>query len=61
MAAASLNDVGRHPDCRWGNTNLRWMLIHLAEVTGRHAGHADIVSTAGRSTSRRRLCSGWRP
>ncbi|MGY0021626.1 DinB family protein [Streptomyces sp. cg35] len=43
VAAASLDDVGRHPDYRSGNANLRWMLIHLVEETGRHAGHADIV------------------
>ena len=43
VAAAALDDVGRHPDCRSGNADLRWMLIHLVEETGRHAGHADIV------------------
>lgn len=43
VAAASWDDVGRHPDRRSGNASLRWMLIHLAEETGRHAGHADIV------------------
>lgn len=43
VAAASLDDVGRHPDFRAGSANLRWMLIHLVEETGRHAGHADIV------------------
>lgn len=43
VAEASLGDVGRHPDFRAGNANLRWMLIHLVEETGRHAGHADIV------------------
>ncbi len=43
VAEASLDDVGRHPDYRAGNANLRWMLIHLVEETGRHAGHADIV------------------
>ncbi|KNB50496.1 DinB family protein [Streptomyces caatingaensis] len=42
-AAASLDDVGRHPDLRSGSANLRWMLIHLIEETARHAGHADIV------------------
>ncbi|WP_455432277.1 mycothiol transferase [Streptomyces pratensis] len=26
-----------------GRANLRWMLIHLTERTGRHTGHADIV------------------
>ncbi|WP_454198331.1 mycothiol transferase [Nocardia sp. Marseille-Q1738] len=35
--------MGRTPDCRSGNASLRWMLIHLVEETGRHAGHADIV------------------
>ncbi|MER7758664.1 DinB family protein [Streptomyces sp. NPDC097619] len=43
VAAASLDDVGRHPDFHSANANLRWMLIHLVEETGRHAGHADIV------------------
>ncbi|MFD5415934.1 DinB family protein [Streptomyces nojiriensis] len=43
VAAASLDDVGRHADFRAGSANLRWMLIHLVEETGRHAGHADIV------------------
>ncbi|WP_307136152.1 DinB family protein [Streptomyces aurantiacus] len=33
VAAAGLDGIGRH----------RWMLIHLVEETGRHAGHADIV------------------
>jgi uncharacterized damage-inducible protein DinB len=43
VSAASLDDVGRHPGFRAGSANLRWMLIHLVEETGRHAGHADIV------------------
>ncbi|MFE6503271.1 DinB family protein [Kitasatospora sp. NPDC057738] len=43
VAAASLDDVGRKPGFRAGGANLRWMLIHLVEETGRHAGHADIV------------------
>ncbi|WP_079188915.1 mycothiol transferase [Streptomyces kebangsaanensis] len=37
VAAASLDDVGRHSDCRSDNANLRWMLIRLVEETGRHA------------------------
>lgn len=41
--AASLDDIGRHPDFRSGSANLRWMLLHLVEETGRHAGHADIL------------------
>ncbi|SDK38896.1 DinB family protein [Streptomyces indicus] len=43
VAAASLDDVGRHPDFRSGNANLRWILTHMIEETARHAGHADIV------------------
>ncbi|MER5306783.1 DinB family protein [Streptomyces sp. NPDC002773] len=43
VAAASLDDVGRNSDFYAGGANLRWMLIHLVEETGRHAGHADIV------------------
>ncbi|MGW0854411.1 DinB family protein [Streptomyces sp. NPDC002690] len=43
VAAASLDDVGRHTGFRSAGANLRWMLIHLVEETGRHAGHADIV------------------
>lgn len=43
VATASLDDVGRHPDCRSGSADLRWMLIHFVEETGRHAGHTDIV------------------
>jgi uncharacterized damage-inducible protein DinB len=43
VAAADLDDAGRHPDFRDGSANLRWVLIHLVEETGRHAGHADIV------------------
>ncbi|NJP49598.1 DinB family protein [Streptomyces sp. SBST2-5] len=43
VATASLDDVGRHPGFRSARADLRWMLIHLIEETGRHAGHADIV------------------
>lgn len=43
VAAACLDDVGRHPGYRSAKASLRWMLIHLVEETGRHAGHADIV------------------
>ncbi|MGW1876800.1 mycothiol transferase [Streptomyces sp. NPDC001975] len=32
-----MDDVGRHADCRSGNADLRWLLIHLVEETGRHA------------------------
>ncbi|WP_181785628.1 DinB family protein [Streptomyces phytophilus] len=43
IAAASLDDVARHPDFPRNRANLRWILTHLIEETGRHAGHADIV------------------
>ncbi|WP_062214196.1 DinB family protein [Streptomyces sp. NBRC 109706] len=43
VAAASLDDVGRNTEYRAGGASLRWILIHLIEETGRHAGHADIV------------------
>ncbi|MFJ8623164.1 DinB family protein [Kitasatospora sp. NPDC093550] len=43
VAAASLDDTGRHTGFHSGGANLRWMLVHLIEETGRHAGHADLV------------------
>ncbi len=43
VAAASLDELGRHPDFHDGQANLRWMLTHMIEETARHAGHADIV------------------
>lgn len=43
VAAHSLDDVGKHPDFRSAAANLRWMLIHMVEETGRHAGHLDVV------------------
>ncbi|MEJ3749885.1 DinB family protein [Actinomycetes bacterium KLBMP 9797] len=43
IAAHSLDDVGRHPDFRSAAASLRWMLIHMVEETGRHAGHLDVI------------------
>ena len=43
IAAAGLDETGRHPDFHDRSASLRWILIHLVEETGRHAGHADIV------------------
>ncbi|MEV4613003.1 DinB family protein [Kitasatospora sp. NPDC049258] len=43
IAAAALDDVGRHPDYAAGKATLRWMLLHMIEETARHAGHADAV------------------
>lgn len=41
VAAHDPDDLGMHPD--FGKPSLRWMLIHMVEETGRHAGHLDIV------------------
>jgi hypothetical protein len=41
VAAHSFDDVATHPD--FGGMTLRWILLHMLEETGRHAGHADLV------------------
>jgi hypothetical protein len=38
-----VDDVGKHPDFTSAAGSLRWMLIHMVEETGRHAGHLDII------------------
>lgn len=38
IAAASLDDVSVR-----GGFNLRWILLHLIEETGRHLGHIDLL------------------
>ncbi|MFI6793231.1 DinB family protein [Nonomuraea sp. NPDC050383] len=43
VAAHGLDEVGRHPDFRSAAASLRWMLIHMVEETGRHAGHLDVI------------------
>lgn len=43
VAAASLDDVGKHPDFGAAAATLRWMLIHVIEETARHAGHLDAI------------------
>lgn len=43
VAAHSLDAVGKHPDYRSAAASLRWMLIHMVEETGRHAGHLDVI------------------
>jgi hypothetical protein len=40
VAAHSLDATGAH---QLGGASLRWMLLHMLEETGRHAGHADAV------------------
>jgi hypothetical protein len=43
IAAHPLEQAGRHPDFRSAAASLRWMLIHMVEETGRHAGHLDVI------------------
>ncbi|MGA5129760.1 DinB family protein [Streptomyces olivoreticuli] len=43
IAAHELDDAGRQKDFRAGAATLRWILLHMIEETGRHAGHLDIV------------------
>ncbi|WP_329463784.1 DinB family protein [Streptomyces sp. NBC_01431] len=43
----SLDDTFPLPDQPWfpkeGRVSMRWLMLHLIEEMGRHAGHADIV------------------
>jgi uncharacterized damage-inducible protein DinB len=43
----SLDDTFPLPEAPWfpkdGRVSMRWLLLHLVEETGRHAGHADII------------------
>ncbi len=44
VAAASLDDVGRHPDCRSAKASLRWILPSTSSGDRPARGaHADIV------------------
>lgn len=43
VAAASLDDIGRHTGHKDGQASLRWILLHLIEETARHAGHLDLI------------------
>ncbi len=43
VAAASLDEVGRHPDFGAAAATLRWMLLHMVEETARHVGHLDTI------------------
>ncbi|MEU7578781.1 DinB family protein [Streptomyces sp. NPDC041068] len=46
-AVPSLDDTFPLPDAPWfpkdGAVSMRWLMLHLVEEIGRHAGHADIV------------------
>ncbi|MFE6126878.1 DinB family protein [Streptomyces sp. NPDC056437] len=43
----SLDDTFPLPEAPWfpadGRVSMRWLLVHLVEEIGRHAGHADII------------------
>ncbi|MBC8091692.1 MAG: DinB family protein [Pseudonocardia sp.] len=43
VAAASLDDVGRHPDLGSAGATLRWMLLHMVEEVARHVGQMDVI------------------
>jgi hypothetical protein len=43
IAEHSLNEAGRGTGWPSAGASLRWMLIHMIEETGRHAGHLDII------------------
>ncbi|MFH8992807.1 DinB family protein [Streptomyces sp. NPDC017940] len=46
-AVPSLDDTFPLPDAPWfpsgGAVSMRWLMLHLIEEIGRHAGHADII------------------
>ncbi|MBT2382742.1 DinB family protein [Streptomyces sp. ISL-11] len=46
-SVGSLEDTFPLPDAPWfppgARVSMRWMLLHLVEEIGRHAGHADIL------------------
>ncbi|MCP3821669.1 DinB family protein [Streptomyces sp. A3M-1-3] len=43
----SLNDTFPLPEAPWypkdASVSMRWLMLHLVEEIGRHAGHADII------------------
>ncbi|MFK3730056.1 DinB family protein [Streptomyces sp. NPDC088090] len=46
-AVPSLDDTFPLPPAPWfpadGRVSVRWMLLHLVQEMGRHAGHADVI------------------
>ena len=42
-AAPSLDEVAVHEHRIYGNTSLRWIIVHMIEETARHVGHLDIM------------------
>jgi uncharacterized damage-inducible protein DinB len=46
-AAAGLDDVGKVPNRRTGDTySMRWIITHMIEEYARHNGHADLIREA---------------
>ena len=42
-AEHALDDTGRNTDFDAGAASLRWVVLHMIEETGRHAGHLDLI------------------
>jgi hypothetical protein len=42
-ACADLTRSAPRPPRRGAAPSMRWVLVHMIEETGRHAGHADII------------------
>jgi uncharacterized damage-inducible protein DinB len=42
VAAADLDELASE-ERSGGRVNLRWILVHMIEETGRHCGHADLI------------------
>ncbi|MER6996544.1 DinB family protein [Streptomyces sp. NPDC000410] len=46
-AVPSLDDTFPLPEAPWfpkeGAVSMRWLMLHLVEEIGRHAGHADVI------------------
>ncbi len=42
-ACTDLTDPGPRPAAKRSAPSMRWLLVHMVEETGRHAGHADIL------------------
>jgi hypothetical protein len=43
IAAASLDDIAAREHRVYGQTSLRWIVVHMIEEIARHAGHLDLI------------------
>jgi hypothetical protein len=43
VAASRADDMSARTGRHGGPYSLRWIMTHMIEETGRHAGHADIL------------------